>query len=90
VALTIWKKTKPIGDEVALILPAPCAVVHIACETPDSVTFWAEVDPDEDAVTRTFYVRGTGHLVPLDAEHVVSCVARPFVWHIYRKDEVVA
>lgn len=48
-----------------------------------SVEVWTEeagVDVEESRQVRVF---GTGHNVPDDAEHIGSCIAGPFVWHVY-------
>ena len=84
---TIWKDTKPISDVVTFRLPAPFTLRHIACETPDTISVWAEVVPDGSPLARTFAVVGTGHPIPAVVEgsglFAVTCVVPPFVWHVY-------
>jgi hypothetical protein len=68
-------------------------VVHVACQSgPELVMVWTEEHaPGKPEQTREVQVYGTGHQVPMFAEHVGSVVTAggALVWHVYELPPVV-
>lgn len=77
------------GD-VQIKMPALAEIVHVEHQSADPavVTFWAEVDPDDETEIRTFHVYGTGHPIKDDGVYVGTSLVRPdLVWHLYEVTE---
>ena len=57
-------------------------VVHVASQNPPYlIEVWTEEFGVE--VPRRVQVFGTGHAIPNGSIHLGSCIAGPFVWHVY-------
>lgn len=84
---TIWKFTLHIADGLQKVqMPSQSIIVsvHMANE-PKDVCFWAVVESINPPVTRSFYVMGTGHLLPTSAVSYIGTAHDPehgAVWHI--------
>lgn len=78
---TIYKYE--IQPEIAL--PAASKIVYAAIDNKNMrPTIWVELNPNEPSTERRkFEIFGTGHEIPLMAEHIMSYQEGPFVWHIY-------
>ncbi len=81
----VYRWEVPIDDKPHDIGGGP--VLHVALRgEPDVVHVWTEELPRQESVwhvPRHVQVFGTGHNLPDGAYHVGSCVAEPFVWHLY-------
>lgn len=85
---TIWKYRLPTENEPVLEMPEGAEVINVDVQdaTP---CLWAIVNPEAAAVSRKFYIRGTGH--PLgDAagkKHLgtfqLHQFAPPLVFHVF-------
>lgn len=83
---TVWKYDVPVDDQVHVVDMPPGFVIGVACQRPNCVTFWAEVDSDAPVASRSFVVIGTGHIVPDESIHLGIAFDGPFVWHLYEVD----
>jgi hypothetical protein len=73
-----------VNDTPQMIGSGP--VVHVDCQSgPDIVTIWTEEHDTQPQQRREVQVYGTGHPIPLFAEHVGSVVTGggALVWHVY-------
>lgn len=80
-ARVIWKYPIP-GARFSLRMP-PGRVVHVGLGPDHRPSMWVEVEPDAEAIDRSFYVAGTGHPLLARSEHAGTYVEGPFVWHVY-------
>jgi hypothetical protein len=93
---TIWKfNIKKEYDGITTIeMPADAKIVHVACQRPDIVSFWAEVEVESNDVyhvqRRDFQVIGTGEEIktPRSREreqprHIGTALDESYVWHLY-------
>lgn len=88
---TIWKYQIHVHDTVVVEMPRGAKILpHVEALAPSVILFWAEVNGVEGAPTedRVLYVVGTGNPMPERAnKHIGTCVADPFVWHLYEYEE---
>lgn len=59
-ASTIWKLQFKIADTQEIELPAGARILCVQIQH-GIPCLWALVNPDNERITRTLYVRGTGH-----------------------------
>lgn len=87
---TIHKFVVPITDDPTPIpMPKGATIVHVGHQDVGmprelAVMFWAEVDTDADAETRTFRVYGACSPIPDDCTYVGTDLATDYlVWHLF-------
>ena len=83
---TVWKYAVPVGQDVRIEMDAAAKILHVEAFSPDIVLFWAEVHPAPTRlIRRHFEVFGTGHDIPLGAQHLgtTSLGGGELVWHLY-------
>ncbi len=73
---TTWTVHAPEGAKLVL-------VGHQHSD-PTIVSLWLEVNTNNLPVDYNFHISGTGHHLPVGAEHVGSTIAGPYVWHVYK------
>lgn len=79
----VLKWTVPVDDEWHDIGGGD--VVGVACQTgPDVIQVWTE-EWEGTTLVRSARVFGTGHVVPMDKNHVgmVLAAGGRLVWHVY-------
>ena len=76
---TVYKYKIGSGE---LQLPYGAKVLTAAMQG-NEICLWAEVDDEAVPEHRTFYVYGTGHIVPEDSCYVATVFDGAFVWHVY-------
>lgn len=76
---TVYKYKIGNGE---LQLPSGAKVLTAAIQNGD-LCIWAEVDDVAIPEHRTFYIYGTGHIVPENVCYVATVFDGPFVWHVY-------
>jgi hypothetical protein len=86
---TIWKYQLALVDgRQARSAPWPFRVIHFAMQR-GSPCIWAHVESDHpQQVSRDFYVLGTGHEVPDEAQYyhgtaMHHALQADYVWHLY-------
>lgn len=86
----IWKFPLELREEQEIEMPENANIIHVA-EQHERICLWAEVYPKDIKRKRTFYVIGTGWLMPnlSTVRHIGSVVMAPgaYVWHVYQKIE---
>ena len=80
----IYKYKLPLTDQIRIDLPLLTAFRHLEMQG-DSLCMWAEVDPESPPKERTFYIVGTGHVVPSESTFLGTALCPPFVWHLYQQ-----
>lgn len=83
---TVHKWRLPVTDgPFPIALPVGSQLLHaeMAHGPSHDIEMWAEVETGMNAEQRWFIVRGTGHPVPDDAEHIASMRDGAFVWHLF-------
>jgi len=80
----IWKFPIPLEDEFEIEMPRAAELLHVETQN-DQGCVWARVVPERAKEMRKFYLRGTGHSVDMDCEHVGSFMLRggALVFHIF-------
>ena len=87
---SIWKFPLPVGDFVAISMPAGARVLTVQTQGINAC-LWALVDTDAPRETRRFRVFGTGH--PVEGVEVDSYVGTiqqlggALVWHVFEAEE---
>jgi hypothetical protein len=82
----VWKFSAPApGARIDVQMPRGARVSHFALQG-DAGKFWAVVDPEASAESRTFVTVGTGFATTLEegreAFHRGTVHVGPFVWHL--------
>ncbi|MGI4744943.1 MAG: DUF7352 domain-containing protein [Janthinobacterium lividum] len=88
----IHKHVVKVADEIRIYVPHGAPLLLVAHQPDrmraDEIGFWFEVPadlaPDACLSPQVFYVVGTGNPVPDGAVSLMSLIAGPFVWHLYR------
>lgn len=80
----VWKFPLQPGITAVEIGGFP-RIVHVAPTVPgaDGPAVWIEHDPSSDRWQLRLAVVGTGHPVPVDAQHRGSAWCGEFMWHVY-------
>ena len=82
---TVWKFPIPYDDEFTVKLPVDAKIVHLDSQL-SGLYMWAIITDETTYIKdRSFYLRGTGHYIPEDAEYVGTIMDNPMVWHIFEK-----
>lgn len=70
--------------EFTLMMPTPAKVVHVEMQH-DKPEMWVELNPDNPTFPKTFSIVGTGHDIPVNAQHCGSWQmdGGRFVFHLY-------
>lgn len=84
----IYKETfKPGHEELDLRLSANQKVVHFGTQDsggfPRMNIWFTHHDTDNPPITRRFRIRGTGHAIEDDAQHLGTCFVGPYVFHLF-------
>ena len=90
-ANVIYKYGVPLADNSLVAMPDGADILGVGIQEGDRIVVWASVDPDAPAVSRTFFVRGTGHEIPsVDAQYLGTVrqigggFGHPvFYWHVF-------
>lgn len=77
---TVWKFS--LNDSSAMI-PRGAKFVAFRDQPDESILLWFEVDPNAEQERLRLAVRGTGHPIPEDEQHLFTFFRPPFVWHVY-------
>jgi hypothetical protein len=80
----VWKFEFQVADAVTVMTPEVVAVMGIGTQREGYICVWLLVRPETESRETTFYVRGTGHPVPLDLTPIGIVFDGPFVWHVFR------
>lgn len=85
---TVHKYTlliRGLNNRVEMSIGARILAVEVRSDDRAAVDFWAEVDTEHDTEERLFYISGTGHAVPIDAEWIGTTrhEGSQLVWHIW-------
>jgi hypothetical protein len=85
---TIWKFRIPILDDFEIEMPRDAEFLMVGAQDLGAY-LWARVVPERDKEVRKFKLRGTGHLVDLDCEHVGSFLIRggALVYHLFEDND---
>lgn len=81
--MRVFKYPFDVNDDVIIEMPEKAQVLKVDVQQ-GVPTLWALVDPEASVIPHHFYMRGTGHPVPDDVEHVGSFCHGPFVWHLFQ------
>lgn len=73
----------PVDDQVHQITIGH-GLLHVAAREYDVVEVWAHAPTDGNAMTRTFFVVGTGQACPVGSWHAGTAITPDgqFVWHL--------
>ena len=74
-------------DSVTIEAPKAHSFQHLAMQGT-WITLWAQAVENRPPHKRTFFVFGTGHVIPGDLVYVGTVHDRQFVWHVFEKREV--
>jgi len=66
---TIWKFPLGVADEQIIEMPRGAKVLAVQPQH-DRVCVWAMVNPNAEKERRTFYIAGTGHLLPDESDRL--------------------
>lgn len=66
---TIWKYQVTIDDEIVVKMPSGAKILHVALQYGQPC-IWALVDPDAPMADRKVIVRGTGHPITGEVDHL--------------------
>lgn len=82
---TVHKFLVKVDDETSFEAPFGARVVHLAPDMlrTDQFWIWCIVDTTKPIRTHTVYVRGTGHPLPPETQHVGSVTCDVYVWHVF-------
>jgi hypothetical protein len=86
---TVFKYPLALVDVQEVELPAEAEILHVA-EQLGSLMLWANVETDNDLVSRRLAVVGTGHHAPspTEARHIGTVLTGiGLVWHIFEELE---
>ena len=90
---TIYKYPVPTGFApfgapfgVAIDLGGNAVVRYFGPDPQGNLCVWAEIDTDVICKTKKFHVVGTGHPLPKNASYLMSCLDKPYVWHLYAEN----
>ena len=72
-------------ERQAFDIPEGGRIVYVDCQQPRVVSFWVELEPENEVIPCYFVIIGTGHPVPDDCGYVGTILDGPFVWHLYEK-----
>ena len=64
-------------------IPHSAKLVHAGRDPQGALCAWFDVDTDNSSATVEFMIIGTGQEIPRGAQHVLSTIDDPFVWHFY-------
>lgn len=82
---TIFKYPITLGL-TTMSLPHGAIVRHVGVDPNEQLCLWAEIDQSypSSSTPRTFWVLGTGSLIPDDAILYLGTFSQgPLIWHVY-------
>ena len=85
--MKIYKYVLLIADEQTIEIPLGSKILCVQNQKED-LCIWAEVNPKNNLVKRTFLVIGTGHNTPNSRDNYIGTVQTlngNLVWHVYEK-----
>ncbi len=83
---TIWKYNLPVEKERdTFYIPKGGTIVYVACQRPRIVSFWVEVDDDDEGWPHRFVVVGSGHGILTNLAYCGTAIDGLYVWHLYEK-----
>lgn len=65
-------------------MPIGSKFLHFALQAGKFIA-WFEVVPAAPAMTRDFFIVGTGQPVHYSLEYLSTCMDGDFVWHLYER-----
>lgn len=84
----VYKFPLEISDEQKVLMPE-CAKVLTVQVQKGKPCIWAECNPDEKQVLRTFLIRGTGHSIDdeIEKEYIgtIQMCEGSIVFHVFEK-----
>lgn len=85
---TIWKFA--LQSVLPVQMPQAAKILSVQMQNGEPQV-WAEVNPNNDTVSRTFRVYGTGHTLPDNPGTYVGTFQQTtgLVWHVYDKGEQI-
>ena len=87
---TIYKYPLAIADSQAIKVPGEAKILCVQLQM-DTLTLWAQVDPNNIPSTRTIEVFGTGH--PMDdgcRSYIGTVQEGSLVWHVFERHTLIA
>lgn len=83
--ITLYKYSLNMS-ETSIKMPRAAIVRYVGTDSDGMMSLWAEVDTDNDLVTRLFHILGTGHPFPPYWLYVGSFMhLNVFMWHVYEE-----
>ena len=80
----VYKYELSKNSEVKIRIHDNAKIIHIGLDPHHILCIWAEVDITMPMSEYTFFIVGTGHLVPEGVQHFASVMDGAFMWHVYR------
>ena len=59
---------------------------HFGLDPNGMLCVWAEVETTAKPVVHRLWIVGTGHQIPEGTRHVMSCLDRGYVWHLFAQE----
>lgn len=86
-AQTIWKYPLELTDEQKISMPSRSTFLCTQMQG-DTVTLWAQADPNSQTISRKIFIVGTGNPVPASADLYIGTVQlrgqyEGLVFHVY-------
>lgn len=83
---TIWKYTIPVQDDFSIRMPSGAEILFVA-EQGGHGCIWARVAPDHLLEERKFKLRGAGHPIDGDCQHLGSFMLHggQVVFHLFEQ-----
>jgi hypothetical protein len=81
---TIFKYQLAITDKQVIDIHGKATQFTVGLDPFDDLCVWAVVDKSKTPTPHTFFIVGTGHLMPKEAKKWLGTVRqRQFMWHIW-------
>ena len=82
---TIHKYSISMGGETVLSIPENAEILGAGPDGHGSPSIWILLNPEAPTVTKTFVIRGTGHVVENNLWFVKTFKQTPYIWHLFEK-----
>ena len=82
---TIFTYQLELVDKQIIVMPDKAEI--ISSQSKDGILcLWAIVETDNNPIRRTFFIVGTGHMLPnTELKHIQTIHDRGFVWHVFEE-----